>query len=704
MSLFHLLCRKNRKSMKKFLTILQLFLSLLAHAQQDVVTDSIAHELQEIVVTAKQPATKLVGTALVSTIAGSNLQNLGTAFDVLNQLPMIKVVDDAVTIVGKGTPEIYIDGRPMRSDEELMQLQSNNINKIELEMAPGAMYASGTKAVLKITTRHIFVDGLSFIERGEVTVRRKWSVNNMLDFNYHTVAWDFFASGLIARNNSLIKGTTTNTLTYDGKQTVIGSSQHKNYPSTNGMVKAGFNYSSGDQSLGGYYRYNPEQGHFSNIGEEWLNDEPRISRNIYTGILAHSHRGSVYYDNTFDGKYLLHFDGDYKNSYSDNNVQTTYPNGNTDDVHSSDTRKSSLWAGKLYLSFPLANGSFTIGTQDSYTNATLDYLMLNQEISEYIPSSFTEAKQTSAAAFASWKRRFGNFNLYAGLRYEYVDYLFNVNGIKNKEMSRTDNYLTPDISLGYSFNEQSQVGLSYKMATVKPPYSQLTGSLSYVGMHEIEGGNPALKDERMHDVQFFSMWKGFMLQANYTRSIDTYAFVKRVYPAQTLQLLMRPVNIDVSAVDVYLVWSQPIKTWTPDITLGIHKQWLEMDGIHYNRPIISYYFDNIISLPKGFLVTLNASGQSQGDMHTNRFGTTWFTLDASISKSLFNKSLQLKISATDIFNTSNNQWTMNTYGIFVNKQQTYDHRGISISLSYSFQPRKIKYKGEDAAEAEMNRL
>lgn len=690
--------------MKKLFTFLTLFLPLMAKAQQDAAADSIACELQEIVVTAKQPATKLIGTALVSTIAGSNLQNLGTALDVLNQLPMIDVVDDAVTVVGRGTPEIFIDGHPMRSGDELMQLQSGNIKKVELEMAPGAMYASDTRAVLKITTRHNFVDGLSVIDQGEVTVRRKWSVNNMLDFNYRTGYWDFFASGLIARNNSLIKGVTTNTLEYNGKETVVGSSQRKNYPSNVGVVKAGFNYSSGEQSFGGYYRFNPERGHFSNIGDEWLDDGPRISRDISTGVHARSHRGAIYYDNTFASRYLLHFDGDYKHSYSDNNLQTSYPGGKIDDVNSFDKRRSSFWAGKLYLSFPWAKGSVTVGTQDSYTHTTLDYLMMNTEISEYIPSSLTEAKQTSASAFASWNRIFGNFSLNAGFRYEYVDYIFNVNGLRNNEMSRTDNYLTPDISLGYSFNEESQLSMSYKLATLKPPYSQLTGSLSYVGVHEIEGGNPALKDERMHDVQIFAMWKGFMLQADYTRSIDTYAFVKRLYPAPTLQLLMQPVNIDVSAVDMYLVWSRSIKAWNPDFTLGMHKQWLEMDGMHYNRPIFSYYLDNMISLPKGFLVTLNARGQTRGDMHTNRFGTTWFTLDASVGKSFFKKSLQLKLSATDIFNTRNNDWTMNTCGVFVDKRQTYDHRGVSLSLTYRFQPQKSKYKGEDASKAEMNRL
>lgn len=693
--------------MKTKITLSILTLLLIAgsgHAQNVEVTDSLTRELQEVVVTAKQPATKLVGSTLVSTIPGSNLADLGNALDVLAQLPMIKVEDNVVSVIGKSNIEIYIDGRPMRDWQELQQLLSSNLKKVELLMAPGAAYASTTGAVLKIATRRNFVQGLSFTDQFQLQHRRKWSVMDYLSLSYRAGNWEFFANGTINRNNSLAKGVTTNTFVYDGNKTVVGSSQHNSYPTTTGVVKAGFNYSAGPQSFGAYYRYNPERGDFNNTGSEWLDKNPAISRKIDKHIRAHSHLASLYYENTFADRCLLHFDGDFRRSNESNSVVTTYPESANPAVNSTDERTSTLWAGKLYLNFPLWKGEFTVGTQDSYTHTTLDYRMLNNAVSEYIPSSLTDARQTSAALFASWARMFGKFSLSAGARYEYVDYDFKVNGKRDDDVSRRDHLLTPDLSLGYSFNEESQISLSYKIATVKPPYSQLTGSLSYTGLHEIEGGNPGMRDEKMHDLQLFGMWKGFMLQADYTRALDTYAFVKQLYPADNLQLLMHPVNIDVSALNLYLVWSQPIRRWTPNVTLGMYRQWLNLDGTSYNKPIFSYYLDNTFSLPKGWTITVNISGSSQGDMHTNRFGASWFTMDASVGKTFLNKSLTVKLSATDIFNTANNDWTMNTYGVFVDKRQSYDRRGIALNIIYNFQPRKSKYKGASAAEAEMKRL
>ena len=439
------------------------------HAQNYEATDSLTRQLQEVVITAKQPATRLVGSTLVSTIPGTNLADLGTALDVLAQLPMIKVDDTTVSVIGKSNIEIFIDGRPMRDNQELQQLLSSNLKKVELLMAPGAAYASTTGAVLKITTRRNFTEGLSVTDQFQIQRRRKWSVMDYLSLSYRADAWEFFVNGTINHNNSLNRGTTTNTLLFNGEKTVVGSSQNSSSPTTVGVIKGGFNYSKGSQSFGAYYRYNPERGDFNNSGTEWIDDNQTVRREIDKRIRAHSHLASLYYENRFAEKYLLHFDGDFRRSNEKNDVATTYPLSNDQDVNSNDRRTSTLWAGKLYLNFPLWNGEFTVGTQDSHTRTSLDYRMLNSTVSEYIPSSLTDARQTSAALFASWSRMFSKFSLSAGARYEYVDYDFKVDGRRDENVSRRDHLLTPDLSVGYSFNDESQISLSYKMATVKPP-------------------------------------------------------------------------------------------------------------------------------------------------------------------------------------------------------------------------------------------
>ena len=363
---------------KIFIPILITLLAIVtAQAQNQEAADSIIRELQEVVVTARQPATELVGATLVSTIPGSNLADLGNVLDVLAQLPMIKVNDDVVSVIGKNNIEIYIDGRPVHDSQELHQILSSNLKTVELNMSPGAAYASNTEAVIRITTKRKFVQGFSFTNQFQLQRRRKWSILNYMDLNYRIGSWEIFVNGAANGSNSIAAGTTTNTLLYDGKETVVGSSQHNSYLTANGIVKTGFNYAKGAQSFGAFYRYNPEHGDFNNTGSEWLDDNPEIYREIDRHIRAGSHHISVYYETRFADKYLIHFDGDFHHSPAHNRVATLYPESTIPEVNSTEERKSKLWAGKLYLNFPLFSGQLIAGMHDTHSYiAQLPYAQL----------------------------------------------------------------------------------------------------------------------------------------------------------------------------------------------------------------------------------------------------------------------------------------------------------------------------------------
>lgn len=675
-----------------------------ARSQETASRDSLQQTLQEAVVSADSPAIRLEGSTLVATIAGSPLQQLGNALDVLSQLPLISVTDDAITVTGKGSPEIYIDGRPLRDTEKLRRLQAADIRKVETVLAPGAVYDSTTRAVLKITTRRDTSQGLSLTARGSADRRREWSAVGALDLDYRTGAWNFFAEGTAAHQRSRIKGSTHNALLYGGRLVTTGSSQNNTMTTRTGTVKAGFNHVAGRQSFGAYYQYHPEHGDFDNRGTEWEDGLAATRRDIARDISAGSHLAAGYYDNTFGNRWHVHFDGTFRQSTSDNSTGTAYPAGDFAAVLSTDLNRSRLLAGKLYLTCALAGGELTAGGQASRTQTSLDYRMLNPETEIYLPSGITETRQTAAAAFAAWQRTFGRFSLSAGLRYEYTDYRLRTDRPEGDNRHRADHRLTPDVSLGYSPDNRTQFTLSYKASTIRPPYAQLTGSLNYTGRHEIEGGNPALRDEHMHDVQFTSRWRDFILQADFVHSADSYAFVKQVWPAPTLQLLMHPVNIDVDALSAYLVWRRKIGRWLPDVTLGCYRQWLTLDGTRHERPIFSYNVGSVVTLPHDFTLSLNSWGCTQGDMHTNRFGATRFALDVGAGKHFFGKSLMIKLSVTDVFNTQSNGWTMNTCGVQTDKRQRYDRRGVKLSLTYRFRPRQSTYKGATADEAELNRL
>lgn len=690
-----------------------LSVAFTAHSQQPSVnpsqpSDSLVRELGEVVVTARNQSTRLVGNSLVSTIAGTPLANLGNALDVLSQLPMIKVADDEVSVHGKGSPLIYIDNRPVSDSFDLRTLRSRNIRNVELILAPGAEYDATVGAVLKITTRRTFIEGLSLDDELQGKAARSLTGYEMLNLRYFfRGATELFATGMAAHNNSVMRGATVNSLDYEGQPTVVGSSQSVRRPSNNLSAKFGFNQTFGSLSFGAWYRVLREDGHFSNHGSEWLDDNPLIERNIKRGISATNHYAQLYLDKSFAAGGRIHFDGSLIDRNTHSSTTTAYALSDLyPDVTSTQHRVSRLYAGKLTYSRPLPKGSLVIGTEDSYTATRLDYRMLNDKVGSYIPSSLSQVAQTSLAGFASYSATFGKLGLTAGLRYEHKNFIYRLDGKRDDRLSRRDNFITPDISLSYGFSDDGSksLSLSYKSFTELPPYSSLSDGLSYTGIHEIEGGNPALRDGRCHQVQLLGMMGDFMMQATFRRSFDTYGFIKRVYPADNLQLIFQPVNFNVSAAWLYFVWQKRIGCWQPAVTLGVNPQWLEIGGERYDKPICSWYFDNTLSLPFGILLTANLYGQSSGYIHTQLSESKPFMMDAGIQKSFLGKSLTVKVSASNIFNSHRDGWRLRSYGVDMVKRQTYDNRYIALTLSYSFQPRKSSYKGSDAASSEMKRL
>ena len=120
-----------------------------------------AVELGEVVVKATRPATTMKGNALVTNVEGSSLAIAGTANDVLVRVPMVVDNGGSLEVFGKGSPEIYINGRKVNDLQELSQLNSGDIKNVEVITNPGAAYAANVKSVIRIRTKPPKGDGFS---------------------------------------------------------------------------------------------------------------------------------------------------------------------------------------------------------------------------------------------------------------------------------------------------------------------------------------------------------------------------------------------------------------------------------------------------------------------------------------------------------------------------------------------------------------
>ena len=151
-----------------------------------------ARLLDEVVVKADLPVTRLKADALETSVQGTVLSRAGTAEDVLARIPGLQKTKDGFEVFGKGAPLIYINGRKMRDASELDQLSSEDIKSVEVIHNPGARYDATVGAVVRIRTVRRQGDGFGISLRSSYDQSVNADFVEQADVNYRHNSLDVF--------------------------------------------------------------------------------------------------------------------------------------------------------------------------------------------------------------------------------------------------------------------------------------------------------------------------------------------------------------------------------------------------------------------------------------------------------------------------------------------------------------------------------
>ncbi|MDE5649439.1 MAG: hypothetical protein K2I35_00265, partial [Duncaniella sp.] len=108
--------------MEKLILIISLLIAVPEGIFAQDVLDSllVSKELNEVVVTAQRKYTRPTSRGLKVSMSGNPLSKIGSATDAIMQMPMIDGSAGSISVLGKGTPVIYINGRKMMDATELV--------------------------------------------------------------------------------------------------------------------------------------------------------------------------------------------------------------------------------------------------------------------------------------------------------------------------------------------------------------------------------------------------------------------------------------------------------------------------------------------------------------------------------------------------------------------------------------------------------
>lgn len=157
-----------------------------------ITLDEDAHLLSELVMKSQMPKTILEKEGMTTIVTGSILEKTSSLVHLLEQIPCVSVQNDEITVLGRGTPLIFINGRQMRDRMELERLQPDEIKKVEVITNPGAHYNANVKSVIRITTLKPAGERFSFETKTSSMIneqkRMSWIENLRLNFRHGK--WD----------------------------------------------------------------------------------------------------------------------------------------------------------------------------------------------------------------------------------------------------------------------------------------------------------------------------------------------------------------------------------------------------------------------------------------------------------------------------------------------------------------------------------
>ena len=668
-----------------------------------------AQALEEVTITAERPLIEPSANGLKANVIGTSLAKMGTASEMLSHLPFVTGKDGSYTVLGHGTPEIYINNRKVRDTGELERLRADEIVSAEVITTPGAQYAADVPAVIRIRTIKQRGQGWSGSLASNYDRGHKARGYEQVKLNYRTGGLDIFGSGYVTRSTFYGNSTSNDRLeassVWDMHTQTLRDRKLDYFYGTLGL-----NYDFNERHSVGV-RYEPNtllNNHHNHVyanvivkkDGEFLEEIQTVQKNETRPRWNHSLNG--YYVGSI-GKWQVDVNADYYFGRAET-LQTITNNGE-EAAESTSKVRNYLYAVKAVASSPVGKGHFSIGTEETFTNRHDLFLQ-----SGFSADANNHVKQSLWSVFADYSLPLGKWSFSAGFRYEYQKTDYYENNIYKEEQSPTYNDFIPTLSANYRNGDWS-LTLSYKNYKENVPYSILTNAINYRSKYEYMTGNPLLPKQTSDRLSLDASWKWIYLTTWYQYVKNSLTTVTQAYNDEThpgVTVIDYQVIPDTYSYGTMVTLAPRFGIWQPQLTTGV-SFWdsdLKAIGIDYdwNDPYWYVILDNTFTLPKGWFINLQATYVpkfKQGSADKKAMGVVDFRLSKSFLK---DDALSVTLTANDIFHTQHNAMTAYSIGTSTTFTEYYDHQRVGVTLSYKFNATKSKYKGTGAGQSEKSRL
>lgn len=696
-----------------------------------------AQNLKEVNVAVTKPLIERKMDKIVMNVSNSSIMTGSSALEVLQKAPGVTVdQNDKISMMGKQGVLIQLDGKQtyMSSADVanlLRNMQSSDIESIELITNPSSKYdASGNSGIINIKTKKNKNGGTNGSINGSLGYGKNLRGNAGLNLNHRTQKLNLFGNynyGKFERDNLIAIDRISNG-TPDTYFMQIGESNRKQY---NNNFKAGLDYFIDKKNtigvlVNGYFNHGTEAAvnntligpSFQKIDSTLIsnslqtNKYNNISYNLnYKSVLDTA--GSEISADVDYSRYNGNDGSDYANDYLFANGSRIRP---INYIRNNTPSIIDIKAFKVDYNVSLSKTvKLEAGVKSSWVKTDNDL-----QAEEFVNNNWQNDVRRSNqfvydenvnAAYTNLNKQFKNTSVQIGLRMEQTNSKGNLI-TTNTVVKRSYWDFFPTLFVQQNLSKNNQLGFSYSRRIDRPSYDALNPFIYYLDQYTYNKGNPFLNPQYTHNFELsYTLLQKYMLTLGYSRVNDVIAEV--ILPDEAQKALYQTnanIATNVSYSANLNVPVQITKWWQTNNNLNVFYLSFESPNLagralKTGKTSFQFKSQQTFTIVNGFTAELNGNYESPLDYGTLSLKAR-YSIDAGLSKTLFNKKASLKLALSDVFNMSENNLSSAYPGLTYTVHQKNETRVGRISFTYRFGKNEIKpaRRRSTGTESEQGRM
>ncbi len=677
----------------------------------------VSSSLDEVTVEASRKLYSSDGSKMVMNVSSTYLKDMGTAIDVLKHAPGV-ITDHAgnIMIFGKGTPMVIVDGRELRSLDELNAILSSDILSITVDRNPSADYSADISSVVLIEMKKPVGDLLSFEVLNRSSRARRTSNSTILNLNNKNGKFtNHLSYSFSTRNMNVFFDDITENQVQPFPMTNISKSDHDHGINSHTLI-AGSKWDIDSlKNLTLHYNFlSQNHEHFVFDNQRFIQPDQNILNNVVNRDMVkkdNRHVFTTFYKHTLPRLGILNLTFDYSNSNRNEpaNIiefnRTTDTNRNLELLNSSNNQIVSFNSGFDFN--PVKSIQNRVGFRYVQMGNHGDTRLLNVSDDIVLNTESNRINESVGALYYMFSAEYQKLTTEIGLRGEITRSIIKLN--ESIAVDSLYHELFPSAMVGYQFSDDFSINFDYSRKIYRPSFSEINPNFIYADSLTYRIGNPTLRPTISDQFSLsFSLPWSLYLVADYEAMKDYIALA--FFNDEEIPGRIRITNVNIPNSEVFglnLFYSYRGKKLTVSSAMGMDFPVLDipyLDSTIQIRQPIGYFRSSLnYQILEKFSLFGDFFFQSQGSWQLIEY-RPFYVVNTGISANFLNNRLNVSLEVNDLLNTYQLEWESKygqiRYSHFVN----YDTQSVRLTLKYNFGDFRNIFQDKSAINEEINRI